>query len=50
MDKIETCVFNGKDGYRLGKNGKCYTYNQNKKSKLKAYNLAKNQQSLISVS
>ncbi len=40
MEGIEHCTFNGKDGYRFGKHGKCFTYNKNKKSKLKAYYLA----------
>lgn len=40
MEKITHCQCNGKDGFKYGENGKCYTYNKNIKSRRKAYELA----------
>jgi hypothetical protein len=40
MEKITHCHFNGKDGFKYGKSGKCITYNKTLKSKRKAYFLA----------
>jgi hypothetical protein len=40
MEKILRCQFNGKDGFKYGENGICYTYNKNEKSKRKAYFIA----------
>jgi hypothetical protein len=31
---------NGKDAFKKGKDGYCYTFNKNKESRLKAYNNA----------
>jgi hypothetical protein len=44
MERILHCQINNKNGFKYGENGKCYTYNQNDKSKLKAFELAKNDQ------
>lgn len=43
MEKIIHCQFNGKDGFKYAEGGKCFTYNKNQKSKLKAYKLASDQ-------
>lgn len=43
MEKIIHCQFNGKDGFKYGEKGKCFTYNKNLKSKRKAYFLATQQ-------
>lgn len=43
MEKITHCQYKGKDGFKYGENGKCYTYNKNIKSKRKAYELATTQ-------
>lgn len=40
MDKITHCQVKGKDGFKRGVNGFCYTYNENPKSKRKAFELA----------
>jgi hypothetical protein len=40
MEKILRCQFNGKDGFKYGDNGICYTYNKNEKSKRRAYFIA----------
>jgi hypothetical protein len=40
MEKIIHCSCNGKDGFKHGENGKCFTYNKNIKSRRKAYFLA----------
>ncbi len=37
---IIECDFDGKSGYKFGENGKCFTYNLNKISKLKAFEKA----------
>lgn len=34
------CKVGDKYGYKFGENGFCYTYNQNEKSKLKAFEMA----------
>lgn len=39
------CKVGDKYGYKFGENGFCYTYNQNEKSKLKAFELAKKNES-----
>ena len=33
-------TFNGKDAFKKGEDGFCYTFNKNEKSRRKAYNLA----------
>lgn len=43
MEKIIHCQFNGKDGFKYANGGKCFTYNKNQKSKLKAYERASDQ-------
>ena len=43
MEKIIRCEHNGKDGFKFAEGGKCFTYNKNEKSKLKAYEKAVNQ-------
>lgn len=40
--KIYLTEINGKMAYKKGKNGYCYTFNENQKSKRKAYDDAKN--------
>lgn len=40
MAKIMQCRVNGKDGYKNGDHGWCYTYNDNDKSRRKAFELA----------
>jgi hypothetical protein len=37
---IKPCEFNGKQGYKCGENGKCFTYNQNESSRLNAFDKA----------
>jgi len=37
------CQINGKDGFKYGEDGKCYTYNKNQKSKRRAYFIATEQ-------
>jgi len=44
MEKILHCRIDRKKGFKFGEEGKCYTYNRNEKSKLKAFELAKKQQ------
>ena len=41
MDKIILCELNGKDAFKKGVDGWCYTFNKNEKSKRRAFNLAK---------
>jgi hypothetical protein len=43
MEKITHCEFDGKDGFKFAKNGKCFTYNKNQRSKRRAYFLATKQ-------
>lgn len=43
MEKIIRCQHNGREGFKYSEGGKCYTYNKNEKSKLKAYELASKQ-------
>lgn len=43
MEKIIHCQFDGKDGFKYGEGGKCFTYNKNEKSKRRAYFLATKQ-------
>ena len=43
MEKIIHCQFDGKDGFKYGEEGKCFTYNKNEKSKRRAYILATEQ-------
>jgi hypothetical protein len=40
MDKIISCQIKDKRGFKYGETGRCYTYNNNMKSKRKAYYLA----------
>jgi hypothetical protein len=42
MSKILLCEVNGKQGFKKGENGYCYTHNDNLKSKKRAYYLAVN--------
>jgi hypothetical protein len=44
MEKIIHCQVKDKKGFKYGDNGKCYTYNKNEKSKLKAFELAKKEE------
>ena len=44
MEKLIVCKIGDKFGYKFGEKGKCYTYNKNEKSKLKAFELAKKEQ------
>jgi len=44
MERILLCHKNGKEGYKNGENGFCYTYNKNTASRRKAYDLATNTQ------
>jgi hypothetical protein len=44
MEKILHCQINNKKGFKFGEFGKCYTYNKNEKSKLKAFELAKKEE------
>jgi len=46
MEKIEHCEFGKKKGFKYGSKGKCYTYNNNVKSRRKAYEFAYNDLSL----
>lgn len=39
-DPIELCEVGGKPGYRRGPNGYCFTFNQNEKSKRRAFEMA----------
>ena len=41
-NNIILTTVNGKDAFKKGLNGYCYTFNKNKKSRIKAYNDAKN--------
>jgi len=43
MEKIIHCQYDGKEGFKFKEGGKCFTYNKNQKSKLKAYELASNE-------
>jgi hypothetical protein len=43
MESLIKCVHKGKNGYKCSVNGKCYTYNQNIKSQLKAKEYALNE-------
>ncbi len=43
---IQSCTKNGKPGFRWGKTGKCYTYN-NEKSRKAAISKAQKQQQAI---
>ena len=45
-DRIYLCKKCGKNGYKKGKNGFCYTFNKNKKSQRKAFELAKRKRDL----
>ena len=40
--KIILCEMNGKNAFKKGEDGYCYTFNKNEKSRRKAYNDAKN--------
>lgn len=40
MDEIILCEINGKKAFKKGEDGYCYTFNDNEKSKRKAYYLA----------
>ena len=42
MEKIYLTEINGKMSYKKGIDGYCYTFNKNEKSRIKAYNNAKN--------
>jgi len=39
--QIILCEINGKNAYKKGKDGYCYTFNKNERSRRKAYNDAK---------
>jgi len=39
-ETIELCEVGGKPGYRKGPNGYCFTFNQNEKSKRRAFEMA----------
>lgn len=41
MSKIYLTEINGKTAFKKGLNGYCYTFNKNKKSRIKAYENAK---------
>lgn len=43
MENLIKCKVKNKNGYKCSINGKCYTYNKNKKSELKAIEYALNE-------